>query len=254
MEKRIRVLVTLVGRANRGKEAELDALSGRVVPVVPFACDVLILAAFHPELAPLRSLLGEGMSARVGTARPVSVVARVVGIGLPMAAVGTATVLTEVTPRVAVMVGTCGAYAGTALATGDVVVARRLRFGATGVAEGLAQFPDPMSLTMSATESLAGALLRSGGKAGDVVTTPAVTVDDAAADRLARWAGAQAEHLEAYGAAVGCAARGIPFTAVLGVANAVGSRARDEWRTNHRRAAAAAAEVVTRWLQEGAPH
>ena len=219
--------------------------------MVTFACDVLILAAFHPELAPLRSLLGEGMSARVGS---LQVVARVVGIGLPMAAVGTATVLTEVTPRVAVMVGTCGAYAGTGLSTGDVVVARRLRFGATGVAEGLAQFPDPMSLSTSVTESLADALLRSGGKAADVVTTPAVTVDDAAADRLARWAGAQAEHLEAYGAAMGCAARGIPFTAVLGVANAVGSRARDEWRANHRRAAAAAAEVVTRWLQQGAPH
>jgi len=214
-------------------------------------CDVLILAAFHPELAPLRSLLGEGMSARVGT---LQVVARVVGIGLPMAAVGTATVLTEVTPRVAIMVGTCGAYAGTGLAVGDVVVARRLRFGATGVAEGLAQFPEPMSLSTSATEGLAEALLRSGGKAADVVTTPAVTVDDAAADRLARWAGAQAEHLEAYGAAMGCAARGLPFTAVLGVANAVGSRARDEWRANHRRAAVAAADLVTHWLREGAPH
>jgi futalosine hydrolase len=214
------------------------------------ACDVSILAAFHPELAPLRPLLGEAMSACVG---PVRVIARVVGIGLPMAAVGTAMVLTEVTPRVAIMVGTCGAYPGTRLSTGDVVVARRLCLGGTGVAEGLAQFPEPMSISTSATESLADALLRSGGKAADVVTTPAVTVDDAAADRLARWAGAQAEHLEAYGVAMGCAARGIPFTAVLGVANAVGSRARDEWRINHRRAAAAAAEVVMHWLREGAP-
>jgi len=191
------------------------------------------------------------MSARVGS---LEVVARVVGIGLPMAAVGTATVLTEVTPRVAVMVGTCGAYTGTGLAVGDVVVARRLRLGATGVAEGLAQFPEPMSITTSANERLADALLRSGGRGADVVTTPAITVDDAAADRLARWAGAQAEHLEAYGAAVGCAARGIAFTAVLGVANTVGSRARDEWRANHRRSAAAAADVVTRWLRHGARH
>jgi futalosine hydrolase len=194
----------------------------------------------------LRSLLGEGMSNRVGSRQ---VIARVVGIGLPMAAVGAATVLAEVTPRVAIMVGTCGAYAGTGLAAGDVVVARRLRLGATGLAEGLAQFPDPMSIVASANEGLADALLRSGGRAADVVTTPAVTVDDGAADRLARWAGAQAEHLEAYGAAIACAARGIPFTAVLGVANAVGSRARDEWRTNHRAAAAAAANLVARWLQ-----
>lgn len=188
------------------------------------------------------------MSGRVGSRL---VVARVVGIGLPMAAAGTAMVLGEVTPRAAVMVGTCGAYAGTGLSAGDVVVARRLRFGATGIAEGLAQFPDPMSVALSASEDLMDALLRSGGKAADVVTAPAVTVDDAAADRLARWAGAQAEHLEAYGAAVACAARGIPFAAVLGVANAVGSRARDEWRTNHRNAAAAAADLVVRWLQAG---
>jgi nucleoside phosphorylase len=210
----------------------------------------LILAAFHPELAPLRALLGEGMSARVGA---LQVTARVVGIGLPMASVGAATALAEVTPRVAVMVGTCGAFAESGLSTSDVVVARRLRLGATGLAEGLAQFPDPMSIATSAEERVVEALCRAGGKGVDVVTTPAVTVDDAAAERLARWAGAQAEHLEAYGAAVACAARGIPFTAVLGVANVVGSRARDEWRANHRRAAAAAADLVMRWLELGGP-
>ncbi len=198
----------------------------------------------------MRGLLGEPMRARVGA---LEVGARVVGIGLPMAAAGTATVRAEVTPRVAVMVGTCGAYVSSPLAMADVVVARRLRFGTPGIAEGLSEFPDPMSIETSAPPGLVDALVRAGGKAADVVTTPAVTVDDPAAERLARWGGAQAEHLEAYGAAVACASRGIPFTAVLGVANAVGSRARDEWRANHRRAAAAAAEVVTRWLQAGAP-
>ncbi|HEX8796575.1 MAG TPA: hypothetical protein VF765_36745 [Polyangiaceae bacterium] len=188
------------------------------------------------------------MSARVGA---LQVVARVVGIGLPMAAVGTAMVLGELTPRVAVMVGTCGAYAGSGVPVGDVVVARHLRFGTTGVAEGLVQFPEPLSIATTADERLADALGGYGARAADVVTTPAVTVDDAAASRLAQAAGAQAEHLEAYGAAIACAARGIPFTAVLGVANAVGSRARDEWRANHRQAAAAAAGVVIRWLQGG---
>jgi futalosine hydrolase len=219
----------------------VSALAGR-------ACDVLILAAFHPELAALRGLLGDGMSGLVGA---LHVSARVVGIGLPMASVGTATVLTEGAPRVAIMVGTCGAFAGSGLPLGDAVVARRLRLGATGIAEGLAQFPDPMSIATSADEQLVESLCRAGGRPVDVVTAPAVTVDDAAADRLAQWAGAQAEHLEAYGAAVACAARGVPFTAVLGVANVVGSRAREEWRANHRRAAAAAADVVTRWLQSG---
>jgi nucleoside phosphorylase len=225
----------------------------------PSPCDLLILAAFVPELAPLRASLGDAMRARIGLS---DVAARVVGIGLPMSAAGAAMQLAELRPRAVVAIGTCGAYAsdgppgaseGTspALAVGDVIVARRVQLTDASVVSGVAQFPEPMSVAIDADPALADALERAGARRANLATTLAITVDDATAARIARAAGVQVEHLEAFGVAAACAARGVPFGAVLGVANIVGARARDEWRMHHRRAAAAAAEVVLRWIQAG---
>jgi nucleoside phosphorylase len=228
------------------------------------ACDVLLLGAFHPELAPLQGTLGDAMRARVGTRE---VAARVVGIGLPMAAAGAAMQLAELEPRVVLLLGTCGAYAlppgtpaasagspsgGRGLGLGDVVVSRRVRLVEPAAIDGTAQFPEPMSIVSEAHAATVDALVRAGARAVDVGTTLAITTDDATADRVARTTGAQVEHLEAHGVATACAARGVPFAALLGVANFVGSRARDEWRANHHAAAAAAVEVAVRWLRPGA--
>ena len=211
-------------------------------------CDLLILAAFHPELAPFEPLLGASLRARVGSHE---VVARVVGIGATMAAVGAAMHLGELAPRRAVLVGTCGAYAGSGLVLRDVAVPARVRLAAPCVVDGLAEFPAPMSLVTSAHTPTVQGLVLAGGKPADVAATLAITVDDAAAVRLERATGDRVEHLEAHGVATACAARGIPFAAALGVANAVGSRGRQEWLAHHRAAAAAAIEVVTRWLRAG---
>ncbi len=223
-------------------------------------CDVLLLAAFAPELEPLRGPLGgDAMQGRVGAA---NVAARVVGIGLPIAAVGAATQVAEMRPRMVVAVGTCGAYPFTAptvpaapLAIGDVVAARRVRLLDPGVATGTAQFPAPMSTAVDAYAGMADGLERAGAKRADVATTLAITVEDSMAARMAHGPHgvAHVEHLEAFGIAAACAACGIPFAAALGVANTVGARARDEWRTHHRQAAAAAADVVLRWLNSGEP-
>jgi nucleoside phosphorylase len=238
-------------------------------------CDVLLLGAFHPELAPLHGALGEAMRARVGTRE---VAARVVGIGLPMAAAGAALQLAELQPRTVVLLGTCGAYAAASLGSvpslpslpslpspaspaspksaslglGDVVVSRRVRLLEPAAVDGMAQFPEPMSIATDAHPATVDALVRAGARAVDVGTTLAITTDDATADRLARATGAHVEHLEAHGVAMACAARGVAFAAVLGVANFVGARARDEWRANHRAAAAAAAEVALRWVRQEA--
>ena len=218
----------------------------------PMPCDVLILGAFHPELAPLRPLLGDSMRAQVGG---LDVAARAVGIGLAMAAVGAAMQLAELSPRFVVLVGTCGLYRTTEraeeLSIGDVAVPARLRLTAPCVVDGLAQFPEPMSVALDAHPATVEGLLRAGGKRGDLATTPAITVDDAAAARVALATGARMEHLEAHAVATACAARGVPFAAALGVANDVGSAAREQWRAHHRAAAAAAIAVVTRWMQGG---
>jgi nucleoside phosphorylase len=216
---------------------------------VAAACDVIILAAFEPEIAPLRSALGEEMSGNVGGNIAI---ARVMGVGLPAAAVGAAIQLDGLKPRAALAIGTCGAYASSRLAVGDVVVARRIRLVAPSVLERVSEFPEPMQLTVDAHVGLADSISRATGvRTADVATTLAITTDDATAARIAQSTGADVEHLELYGAAMACAARAIPFGAVLAVANVVGGSAREQWRRQHQEASIAAAEVAVRWLKEG---
>jgi nucleoside phosphorylase len=210
----------------------------------PGVCDVLLLAAFLPELAHLRSVLGGPMRGRVGR---LEVAARIVGIGLPSAAVGAMAHIVELQPRSVVAIGSCGAYRGE-LAIGDVIVSSRIRLADASVVAGLAQFPEPMSLTIESDGHMVEGLARAGAHLVDVATTLAITVSDASSSAIARVVGAQVEHLEAFAVGAACAARGVPFAAVLGVANSVGARAREEWRANHGKAEEAATQVLLRWL------
>lgn len=210
--------------------------------------DVLVVAAFAPELAPFRASLGESLDARVGG---LSVTARAVGIGLATAGMGALERIGETKPRAVVLVGTCGAYAN--LQRGDVAIAHRVLLVEPAVAEARAAFPDPMSIEHRADARIAAALVSHGGRASDVATTLAVTTDDALARVVARATACDAEHLEAFAVASACARAGVPFASALGVANDVGSRGRGQWRESHRAASDAAARVVVSWLQAGAP-
>jgi nucleoside phosphorylase len=213
------------------------------------AADVLILAAFEPELAAFLAALGDAGSAAVGAMR---VVPRVTGVGLLAATAGAAAHLCELAPRAVVLVGTCGAYAGAGLAIGDAIAARRLRLADPASIAGDAQFPESMAVETETHRPMTDALAALGARPGCIATTLGITVDDAAAARIAEGIGAEAEHLEAQGVAIACAARGVAFAAVLGVANFVGARGRAEWRTNHARAERVAGECVLKWLQAGA--
>jgi nucleoside phosphorylase len=198
---------------------------------------VLVVAASAGEL--------EGL----GDAKPSGPwEASVVGIGLVAATVGTLWGLREREPRAVVLVGTCGAYAGSGLGIGDVVTARAVRLVEPAAVRAQAQFPPALSTASAADARLASELARAGTLPADVATTLAITVDDALAGEIARETGCGVEHLEAYGVAAACASAGVPFAAVLAVANVVGSRARSEWQANHAAADAKAARVVRRWL------
>jgi nucleoside phosphorylase len=109
-----------------------------------------------------------------------------------------------------------------------------------------------MAITLEPHGPMTDALAAQGARPCSVATTLAITVDDAGAARIAREAGVDVEHLEAQGVATACASRGVPFAAVLGVANFVGAHGRAEWRAHHRRAEAAAAALVLQWLGAGA--
>ena len=220
-------------------------------------CDVLLLAAFPPELAALRPALGDGLR---GLEAGLDVAARAVGIGLATSSAGAASRIAALRPRGVVLLGTCGVYPGAALAPPRVAIARRVLLVEPAVVEGRAAFPDPMSIEVAADPALAAGLLAAGGHAADVGTTLAVTTDDALAALLARHLGAApaaaaspVEHLEAYGVAAACAAAGVPFAAALGVANVVGSDGRAQWRAQHRIASDAAVRLVMAWIAAGAP-
>jgi futalosine hydrolase len=206
--------------------------------------DILIVAAFDPELAALRAA-----PARLGSH---AVATRAVGVGMPAAAAGAATAIGELAPRFVVLVGTCGAYRASGLALGDVVVADRVCVADGFALEGRAEFPAPMVTSLPSDARLRAELDAGGARSVHVATTLGITVDDASAARIAQGSQAQVEHLEAFGVAQACAARGVPFAAALGVANFVGSGAREEWRSNHHAAAAAVARCILRWLEGSA--
>jgi futalosine hydrolase len=210
--------------------------------------DVLIMAAFHPELDALRTALGNPLKGRVGS---LAVAATAIGIGLPAASVGAAMRLAELRPRAAMMMGTCGAYPSAGMAIGDVIVSRRLLLVDPSALAGASQFPEPMSIAIEGHPGLVRGLATAGARPAALATTLGVTVDDTMASRIALATGAEVEHLEAHGVATASAARGIPFVAAAGVANEVGARGREQWRMNHRRAAEAVTRVVLAWLRAG---
>jgi nucleoside phosphorylase len=229
--------------------------------------DVLLLAAFGPELAPLKPAFASSPSspARDPTAAPagsmcgrigsLSVRAEACGIGLSAAAAFSSLHLRETRPRAVVLLGTCGAYrsvrpqAGRELAIGDVVVSRRIVLVDWATVEGHAQFPPATAEPISSDERLSQSLARAGAAPADVANTLGITVKDDVAARIAKSTGTQVEHLEAYGVATASAASAIPFAAVLGVANGVGSAARGEWRSHHVRASEAVARLVLAWIE-----
>jgi futalosine hydrolase len=216
----------------------------------PDDCDVLVVAAFAPELVGFQGLLGRTMQGEVG---PLTVAAKPVGIGLVSAAAGMATLLHVSRPRAVVLVGTCGAYPGTKLSIGDVVVARSVWLVEPAVVDDEAVFPEPMSARVEPHIAMRAAIAAAGARSEDVATTLGITTSDALAARLGRDSETAVEHLEAFAVASSCARQSVPFAAVLGVANAVGSTGRAEWRANHVHAANAAASYLVRWLHAGAP-
>lgn len=198
---------------------------------------LVVASAFLPELLPYAPD-AEGRIDLDGTpARGVAV-----GIGLVAAAIGAAA-LARTKPPLVVFSGTCGAYPGS-LAILDVVVGTSLELVLPTVVEGRARVPDAFAPSLAAPRGAVDALVRAGAREVRVATTPAITIDDNLAARVAIASGCGAEHLEAYSVAAACASFDVPFVAVLGVANRVGARANVEWRENHEAASARAAAVV----------
>ncbi|MCP4298220.1 MAG: hypothetical protein GY786_21755, partial [Proteobacteria bacterium] len=70
-------------------------------------------------------------------------------------------------------------------------------------------------------------------KSAKVVTTLSITIDDECARVIGENTGYHVENLELYGIALLCNTLKLPWNAVLGLTNNVGSNGRLEWSQNH---------------------
>jgi nucleoside phosphorylase len=180
---------------------------------------ILFLAAFEPELAALDSKLPRA----------------IVGVGLVEAALGTARALAAHRAHRVILVGTVGAYPRSHLSIGDVVVASRVLLASPSGAlvPGMPQSVVAASDGFDATPSV-------------VATTLAITTDDDVAAAMGDSVQADVEHLEAFAVGRACELAGVMFSAVLGVANIVGARGREQWGENHVRVSALACAAAVR--------
>ncbi|MBK7397499.1 MAG: hypothetical protein IPJ34_14695 [Myxococcales bacterium] len=216
--------------------------------------DLLVLAAYAPELAGMRRLLGDNL---YGNVSGVIVSCKAVGVGLPNAVAGTVLRVMQLRPRAVVLVGTAGYYPGSSVSLNEAVVVRRTQLVDPIEVEGRGAMPDPMPKNADANPMLSLGLMGGRPPTLDVANTLVVTTDDPLAHRIHAATGCALENLEAFGIANACALHAVPFAAVLGVSNKVGSTGRDEWRAHHKTAAQFACEIVLRWLTAGAmglPH
>jgi purine-nucleoside phosphorylase len=202
---------------------------------------VLVLSAWEPELAALRA----GIADTPGLGKRVTLGAA--GVGLVEAAIGAERALAGARPEIVIFVGTAGRY-GAGAPLGGAVVARKLRLASSAVARGDGYLPEILPAVAEADVRLRRALARR-VPVVDVACPLAITRSARLGRQLAAATGCAVETLEAFAVARAAAAHDVAFAAVLGISNDVGPSAHAQWRTHATAAAAAACDVVMRWLR-----
>src|SRR5262245_2446611 len=215
----------------------------------------LVLAAWEPEIAPLRRL------ARAQTSDPTRLVLGTIGVGAVDAALGAAAAIAAARPARVIFVGTAGAYPrGRATAAiGTVAIAGELSLVSTAALRGDGYLPEPLA-TSAPTSVLLAATIAAGGSGRKpvpllgVACPIAVTRSATLGRHLAHATGAALENLEAFAVARAATAAGVDdVTAVLGIANRVGPSGHREWRGHHLAASRAACRLVWTFLRASLP-
>jgi nucleoside phosphorylase len=199
----------------------------------------LIAAAYPPELEGLTQACADLMARG-------RVVARAVGVGLVEASAGIERAIDEVRPSNVVLIGTAGALPSSGLKISDVVVVRRAHL----VGREPEYLPGLMRTKVDADGEFALAFSKAlGVPLVEALSTLGITLADAEAERLSAQGPAKIEQLEVYAVLTGAARHSIPATAVLAIANRVGSMGAGEWRKHRDEAERAAVTAVAKALQ-----
>jgi nucleoside phosphorylase len=173
------------------------------------------------------------------------------GVGLVEAAIATAHLLVKHRPDAVLLVGTAGVYPGNrpGLSLGNAAVVRRIRLlpqilpGRHGFLPALVPTESRLSPTLASALCLAKVSPRA-----DVACPLAITASTKAGTAAAKLSGCALENLEAFAVARAAATAGVPFAAILGIANHVGAAGHREWKANARAAAAVACQAVLEFL------
>jgi purine-nucleoside phosphorylase len=209
----------------------------------------LIVCAWEPEVASLRRWLTTSDGRR--RARAVHVAAA--GIGAIDAALGTARLIAAVRPRRVLFVGTAGVYPGARgrlPAIDAAVVVSRATLVSTAALRDEGYLPAPVSTEVVSDRTLVAQLSLSPSPPIGAACPLGITKSAALARRIVRATAAAVENLELFAVARAAALAGLPFAAVVGIANRVGPHAHAEWKAHHRSASAAACAVVTTWTTD----
>jgi nucleoside phosphorylase len=200
---------------------------------------VLVVAAWEPELERFRNLGREYLES-ISIEAGLDLQIAAAGIGLVDTTVGTTRCIFQHAPAHVVLLGTCGAAPSSGLAIGDVILGTRVRLVDPAVVGGRAAMPYANEAVTLDTKFLDA--VSAGAREATIANTLGITTDDTLAAVLAPLG--DVEHLEAYGVARACEVASLPCTVILGVANIVGARGRDQWRANHVALSARAADVA----------
>jgi len=202
----------------------------------------LVVAAWAPELRHLRA----GLAGLPSSVRK-RVVLETVGVGLVEAAAGSARLVGMHTPDAVLLVGTAGSYPRhrTVFGIGSAAICRRMRLlpPVLGSQHGFVPGIVP-TLAKSSTALVRGLRKATALPVADVACPLAITASKKAATAAAELSGCALENLEAFSVARAAAAAGVPFAAILGIANYVGPAAHAEWKKHGDAAATAACEAV----------
>lgn len=221
------------------------------------AIDLLVLAAHPPELRGMRNELGDSL---YGIVNGLRVVAKSVGVGMPVAGPSAMRRIVQLEPRAVVLVGTCGVYPGLPdYHPHDIVITQKVKLVDHGVMTGLSAFPEPMQTEALVNGPLTAGIAASSPRSRVVpVGSPlSTTREDSVAAAITQQTHAHVESLEAFSVAHACQIAQVPFAAVFAVSHVCGSTALTDWPRFERQASLDAADVIVRWLRNGAqglPH
>ena len=156
----------------------------------------------------------------------------VTGVGLVDAGIATVELVRQFEPAEIVYFGTCGAYKGSGLSVGDVVVGGAVLLGSGDTIRKEMRIPKLLPSELECSPELTANLVSSSSELRRVrvVCTLGITERDVLAETLSGLG--DVENLELF--SVLRAAGGVPVAGILGVTNIVGAGGGKGWLANYK--------------------